>query len=93
MRARRDMNEFVEQKLLQPGDGVQVQNQGNVAQRIQLVTEAGTVFSSVLPPGAGVTVIIGHEALAMQIDTPDPGYPGLHLVRPADDDEDDDAFH
>ncbi|HZH43656.1 MAG TPA: hypothetical protein VEY50_06205 [Lysobacter sp.] len=75
------MNEFVEQQQLQPGDGVQVQNQGNVAQRVQLVTEAGTVFSSVLPPGAGVTVIIGHEALALKIDTPDPDYEGLHLVR------------
>lgn len=80
------MNEFLEQQL-QPGDGVQVQNQGNVAQRVQLVTEAGTVFSSVLPPGAGVTVIIGNEALALKIDTPDPDYDGLHLVKDEDADE------
>lgn len=80
------MNEYLEQQqVLQPGDGVQVQNQGNVAQRVQLVTEAGTVFSSVLPPGAGVTVVIGHEALALKIDTPDPDYDGLHLVREEQD--------
>ncbi|KAB8314752.1 hypothetical protein SD81_035895 [Tolypothrix campylonemoides VB511288] len=73
---------------LQPGDGVNVENHGNVAQRVQLVTEAGTVFSSVLPPGAGVSIVIGHEALALQIDTPDPDYDGLHLVG---DDAPDDA--
>jgi hypothetical protein len=67
---------------VQPGDRLNLINDGPTVSRSKVVTAYGTETLSVLHPGARLKVTVGTSAVSVYILDMGENYTGLRLVRP-----------